>query len=194
MQVSAAGRAPEYLALLTKRLPEETVRHSVSVARMLEDMAQPLGLDPGKAATAGLLHDVYKDAPAQELLERAHRYGLTVSEAARARPGLLHGPVGAEECRRNLGLVDPDLYEAIYWHTTGHPGIGSLALALIVADFSEPLREYPEAEQARALFLEQGLRAAARYVAEQKLRHARMKHPVDPATEAFCGWLAGDAN
>ena len=57
------------------------------------------------------------------------------------------------------------------------------------ADFSEPLREYPEAPEARRIFEEDGLHEALCFVASAKLEYARRKPPLDPNTEAFGNWL-----
>jgi predicted HD superfamily hydrolase involved in NAD metabolism len=139
--------------------------------------------------TAALLHDACRAWDNETLLARAREYALPISPAQHAKPNLLHGPVAAEEARRDLAIDDPDIYEAIYWHTTGRPGMGRLAQALYVADFSEPNRKYPEAAIARHLLQEQGLDAALRYVAEQKSGHLAKKEIVDPATAEFLAWL-----
>ncbi len=176
-------------SLLQKRIPPKTWQHSCSVAKFLTEIAGRVELDPKKARLAGLLHDLCKGTSPAELLQQAEDFGLERSTAAQQKPALLHGPVAAELCRRELGISDPEIYEAIYWHTTGKPGLGLLGLCLVLADFSEPLREYREAQEARNLFYREGLMPAVRYIARKKLDHARRKPPVDPATQAFVDWL-----
>jgi len=176
-------------SLLKKRIPPKTWKHSCSVAKFLADIAGHVELDPEKARLAGLLHDMCKGKTPAELLRQAQDFGLQLSPAAQEKPALLHGPVAAELCRRELGISDPEIYEAIYWHTTGKPGLNLLGLCLVLADFSEPLREYREAQEARTLFYREGLLPAVRYIARKKLDHARSRPPVDPATQAFVDWL-----
>ena len=109
--------------------------HPLEVAGILAELKLPEA-----SIAAGLLHDLCKGMGASDMLEAARRYGIALTDAQRSNPGLLHGPLAAKECRRALGIRDDAVYEAIYWHTTGHPGLGPLALALYLADFAEPLR------------------------------------------------------
>lgn len=176
------------IAFVKQRIHLKTYRHILSVGRVMEDVAIPLRLRPDKARVAGLLHDLYKGTDPNVLLQLAEEYEIPFSETARIKPALLHGPVAAEVCRRELG-IDDEIYEAIFWHTTGKPNLNKMGLALVFADFSEPLREHPESIKARELYEREGFFPALRYVAQRKLEHAQQKPPVDPYTQAFCTWL-----
>ncbi len=185
----AIPRAAEFLALIEARLREKTFRHSVATTHLMLSTADGLGVTPEQAVTAGLLHDLGKSAKGPELLERAEAYGLYISDSQRDYPKLLHGAVAAEECRRDLGITDEAVLEAICWHTTGRPGLGNLGQALYLADYSEPLRPHPDASVARAILDTDGFMAALLFVSTQKLAYVRTKPHVDPATEAFHAWL-----
>jgi len=185
----AAPRANEFIDLLNERLPERTFRHVISVANLMAEIAEQAGVDKDQAVTAGLLHDLFKATKGHELLEAADRYGIPIGPIHRDKPMLLHGPVAAEEARHVLGVSEPDIYEAIYWHTTGREKLGPLGRALYFADFSEPLRTMPESAEARQRLASDGFIPALLYVAEKKLHHCRDKYHVDPATEAFNEWL-----
>ncbi len=182
-------RCTAHITLLRERLPEKKVQHCLSVAEYLLSFSNELGLNAESAADAGLLHDICRKMTDAELLQRAETCGITVSESQHLKPGLLHGPLAAEECRRELGLDSADLHEAIYWHTTGRPELGRLGQALYFADFAEPLRAYPEARTARTLLDTQGFDAALRYVAEKKIFFLQKRDVIDPATSAFLRWL-----
>ncbi|MBX7257857.1 MAG: HD domain-containing protein [Candidatus Hydrogenedentes bacterium] len=193
MLTLSIARADEYLELLRERLPDHTLRHCVSVAGLMQHLAPLLGISLEGAVTAGLLHDSCKAMKKDELLARANKYGIELTEVHRARPQLLHGPVAAEECRRKFDLQSPDLYEAIYWHTTGKPGLNRMGQALYFADFSEPYRVHEEAAMARAILDAQGFDAALKFVAEAKLGILGKKgREIDPVTESFCSWLDGE--
>ncbi|MFA6240354.1 MAG: HD domain-containing protein [Candidatus Hydrogenedentales bacterium] len=193
MLTLSIARADEYLAMLKQRLPERTLRHSVSVAGLMQHLVPTLGLSLELAVTAGLLHDSCKAMKKDGLLSRAQEYDLELTDIQRARPQLLHGPIAAEECRRKLGLPGEDLYEAIYWHTTGKQGLGRLGQALYFADFSEPLRDHAEAGDARRILEQRGFDTALKFVAKAKLDRLKKKgQGIDPATQAFCKWLHGE--
>jgi predicted HD superfamily hydrolase involved in NAD metabolism len=192
MSAFSTTRAEEFLAHLRRRVSERTVNHAAATAELMAQIAPQLGITEEQAVTAGLLHDSCKDMAGPELLQASDDYGIPVEATQRAKPMLLHGPVAAEECRRNLGIEDSEVYDAIYWHTTGRPHLGKVGLALYVADYSERLRSYPEAAQARALIEEHGFMDALRFVAARKLERAKKKTLIDPNTESFCAWLQGE--
>ena len=181
--------AQRYLALLEGALPDKKVRHCVSVTELMLFFGDDIALDRQGVLMAGLLHDIARKESGATLLKHARRYGIPVTAVEEARPKLLHGPVAAEQCRRELDIARTDVYEAIYWHTTARPGLGRLGQALYFADFAEPLREYSEAARARALLAEQGFDDALLYVARMKLAFLQAKKVVAPASKQFLAWL-----
>lgn len=178
-----------YGAYLREHLAEKRLLHCISVANTARGIAEATGLDADRMETAGLLHDAARMMNGDALLHRALGYALPVDEFTQAHPLLLHGPVAAEMVTRELGIDDDDIYEAIYWHTTGHPGIGLMAQALIVADFSEPLRKYVEAGEVRDILRTQGFDAALHRTANAKLAFARKKDQYHPETALFRDWV-----
>lgn len=169
-------------------LSEKTHMHCIATAYYMEELAELVPLDPHEAWIAGLLHDICKARNEESLLASAEEYGIPINEAQRHKPKLLHGPVAAEKCRRALGISDA-IYEAIYWHTTGHPGLGPMGLALFFADFSEPLRSHANSVKAGIMLHEVGFKRALRFVADRKLEYILTKRYVDPETQAFHAWL-----
>jgi len=189
MTILETPYAERYFETLRARLDEETFKHSIGTGQFMIGLAGRLDLAYESAAAAGLLHDIGKGWNAAQLLDRAARYNITPNDTQRLKPDLLHGPVGAEEVRHELGLDDPAVYEAIYWHTTGRPGLGPLGLALYFADFAEPTRPCPEAGLAREMLDEHGFDRALLYVADQKFKRVLAKPHIDPITKDFYTWL-----
>jgi len=182
-------RSAEFLALLEGRLKPKLVRHCRGVAEMLLAIGERKGLDPLRCIEAGLLHDSCKHLKKRGYLEAADHWGIAVNDIARQKPMLLHGPIAAEEARHVHGLDSEDVYEAIYWHTTGQPGLNPLGLGLYVADFCEPNRPYPEAAEARARLEADDFPAVLAFVAATKLAFIQAKDAVDPMTAAFHAWV-----
>lgn len=187
--VRACPRAEEYLAYIVGRLPEGTLRHSIRCAEAMLDCCAIARIPEEQGLTAALLHDSAKGMSKKELLAAAQRLNLPLSETQRSQPKLLHGPVAAALCAQELGIDDSAVLEAIAWHTTGKPGLEPVGLALYLCDYTEPMRQFPEAETARALLREEGLVAAVRHAARCKWDYVRDKAAVDPAGEAFREWL-----
>lgn len=189
MPIVKASGAKEHVALLRRRLPEEKAQHCIFVAEFVSSFAEKVGVDHDLAVTAGLLHDLCRTLENEEMLRRARAYGVAIREWHEAKPNLLHGPVAAAEVRNELGLDDPDLFDAIFWHTTGRPGFSRLGQALYVADFAEPTRDYPEAARTREILRREGFEAALRYAAETRLMFHRKKAVLDPTSAAFLDWV-----
>lgn len=189
MPVAKSLRYKEFLALLRRRLPEKKVSHSIFVSEYLSSFAEKEGLDHDEAVTAGLMHDLCRTMSNHEMLQKAREYRLPIGELQLEKPVLLHGPVAAEELRREHGVREDNIYEAIYWHTTGRPQLGKLGQALYLADFAEPTRAYAEAAQTRELLRKQGFSEAMLFAADAKLHYVKKKNADNPDGHAFYLWL-----
>ncbi|MEX2016831.1 MAG: bis(5'-nucleosyl)-tetraphosphatase (symmetrical) YqeK [Candidatus Hydrogenedentales bacterium] len=182
-------RAGEFVALLHDRLPDKTYQHCLSVAEFCRSFIHKAGITEEQAITAGLLHDLCKPLKNDEMLIAAAKYDIRAAPLQREKPTLLHGPVAAEECRRELGVVDPDILDAIYWHTTGRADWNPVGVALYVADYAEPRRQRRESDEARAILEKRGYEAAVRYVVNEKISQIEKKWGLDPDALAFREWI-----
>jgi predicted HD superfamily hydrolase involved in NAD metabolism len=172
-----------------RRLSDKRYDHTMRVADTAERLARLHGLDPQRARLAGLLHDSAREVGKEELLQVAEEEGLSVGELERERPMLLHGPVAAELVRRDLGLEDEEVLEAMRVHTTGAPGMDSLSLALYVADKIEPGRDQPGVEGLRKLAYK-SLRRAARAALDDAISHnERRGRSIHPKSLETLEWL-----
>jgi predicted HD superfamily hydrolase involved in NAD metabolism len=172
-----------------ERLSEKRYTHTLRVADTVERLADLHGLDPKKARLAALLHDSAREVGKEELLRVADEEDIATSELERERPVLLHGPVAAELVRKDLGVEDGEVLEAVRAHTTGEPGMGPLALALYVADKIEPGRDQPGVEGLRKLALEDLCKAAMAALEDSISYNERRGHPSDPKSRRTLKWL-----
>ena len=179
-------------ALARARLSERRYEHTLRVADTAEDLALAHDLDAQWARLAALLHDAAREMGPEEFLNLAQEWHLQVEDPERESPKLLHGPVAAELAKRELGVDDEDVIEAIRAHTTGRPGMGPLALVLYVADKIEPARDYPSVGRLRTL-----AREDLRWAAEESLRRAIAHNEergkaTHPASLEMLDWLEAD--
>ncbi|HLL84730.1 MAG TPA: HD domain-containing protein [Longimicrobium sp.] len=134
VEAAARGELPEWTRAGPKRRA-----HMGRVAALMRQWAEALPLpqrDVVRWTATGWLHDVLREADPEEL--RPHMPLLF-----RPLPGkLLHGPAAAERLRDDL---DPEMCEAIRFHTLGSPRFGRLGRALYLADFLEPGRTFDPA-------------------------------------------------
>lgn len=119
-------------------LPRGLRDHTRRVWSIALELAGRHGIDGERVGLAALAHDLARAKEGEYLLRRARELGLPVHPVEEWMPLLLHGPVAAEELRREAGLSDPEVYEAIYWHSTGQRGMGPVARVVFLADKLDP--------------------------------------------------------
>ena len=172
-----------------ERLSNKRYAHTLRVAETAERLAEIHGLESKKARLAGLLHDAAREVGKEELLRVAEEDDLAVGDFEHERPMLLHGPVAAELARRDLGVKDGEILDAVRAHTTGEPEMGPLALTLFVADKVEPGREGPSVEALRELACKD-LRRSACAALEASISHNEDRgRPVHPKSLETLEWL-----
>ena len=130
-----------------RRLPTGLQEHCQRVEQIARDLAERHGQDVDAIGIAALAHDATKHFSGVENLLRMEEYDLPpVTEFERRNPGILHGMVGAELLKREDGFGHPQLYNAVYWHTTGDPAGGDpIAHIVFLADKLDPVKvkRYP---------------------------------------------------
>jgi len=126
-------------------------RHAAAVADTAQELATAHGVDPIKAHTAGILHDLARDINTEELVQRATQWSIKVGHWEKMNPVVLHAPVGAAMANRELGVQDEEILAAISAHTLGVPGMSLLSKVLYLADVIEPGRSFPGLDDIRVL-------------------------------------------
>ena len=166
------------------KLPPGLQAHINRVSDIARELAPHHGVDPDRAALGMLAHDVARAMPNQELLRHAAEFNLPVTLVERQMPVMLHGPVGAEILQREDGLTEEDLYQAVYWHTTGHPSLDRLGKVVFLADKLDPLKisRYPYLPFLRELALEDLDRAILEFLSRETVARATTNEMVHPAT------------
>jgi predicted HD superfamily hydrolase involved in NAD metabolism len=175
------------------RLSEGRYGHTLRVAVTAADLARVHGLDGDRARLSALIHDAARETGPEEFLRLAEEWDLPVGEPERQSPKLLHGLVAAELARRELGVGDEEVLEAVRVHTTGKPGMGPLALALYVADKIEPARDYPSVERLRTLAREDLHAAAAESLRRAIAHNEERGKDVHPSSREALEWLEADS-
>lgn len=182
VRAAARGEMPPWAEASPRRR-----EHVARVSALLAEWADAAGLDPaerGRWVAAGWLHDALRDADPERLRRE-------VPERFRSLPGpVLHGPAAAE---RLAGAADPELLDAVRYHTLGHAGFGRLGKALYLADFLEPGRGFePEWRAALAARMPAEMDEVLAEVLAARIRHlVERRKPVSPETAAFWNAAVG---
>ena len=179
-------------AFARSRLSKERYEHTLRVADTAEDLALAHDLEADRARLSALLHDAAREMGPEEFLNLADRWHLQVGDQERQSPKLLHGPVAAELARRELGIDDEEVLQAVRAHTTGRPGMGPLALVLYVADKIEPARDYPSVGRLRTLAKDDLRRAAEESLRRTIAHNEERVKTTHLASLAMLDWLEAD--
>lgn len=129
-------RNEEFTQVIRKRLGEKRFTHSMCVAQSARELAEQYGADPERAYTAGILHDVMKEAPGEEQLQTIAAAGIILTDVERANKKLWHAMAGFAYCRDTLHVTDPGILDAIRYHTTGRAGMTLWKSACILRTLS----------------------------------------------------------
>lgn len=137
-----------YVNELYKRfnMKQKRIDHSFSTALCGISLAKRACVDPHKATTALLLHDIGK----YTTKEQAEAMGVKFCPRIDGMPlPIRHAEIGAEILRQLIGITDNEIIEAVRWHTTGRPCMTALEKVVYLADYIEPLRDFPTVDVIR---------------------------------------------
>ncbi|TLN08756.1 HD domain-containing protein [bacterium] len=137
-----------YLEFIERVTTPRRFRHSAGVMQVMGELAGVYGLDRDLAQTIGILHDAGKDlAPdAIETLIAEGRIEIQY-DCEQNYVLYLHGPVGACFVRRELGISDDLILDAIRLHTFYGDGLHfnhPLIWCLRFSDLLEPNRDWSD--------------------------------------------------
>lgn len=135
---------------VSSQMPEKRWIHTQGVMDTAVKLAERYGADPQKADLAAILHDVAKYWPVQQLRDILTKNRLN-DELLRHDKQLWHAEVGAFVAERDYGVSDPEVLDAIRYHTSGREGMTLLEKIVCLADYIEPGRDFPGVNNIREL-------------------------------------------
>lgn len=149
--MKAPAPPASYREYVRNSVSEDRWEHTQGVMEISQRLLANYPRLPGEdLMSAGLLHDNAKDLPAQEQYERALEYRGNMDEIEDQFMELWHAPAGAQRIIDDLGFEgDHPVTHAVAFHPTGHAPMDRVLKGLMIADFAEFTRSYPEAEDVR---------------------------------------------
>lgn len=166
-----------YRELLRGKLNPRRLFHSECVSECAGVLAERYGASVEKARLAGLLHDLMKNAPANEQL--ALMPDITPLELLNTK--VWHQISGEAFLRQNGIVTDEEILGAVRWHTTGKAGMTLLEKIIYVADFISADRDYKDVEVVRRLAyisLEHAILYTSRYTVNKMVSQDLLLHPA----------------
>ena len=134
-------------------LKYKRILHVLGTEQEAIRLAERYGADVEKARRAALLHDITKKLDMADQLALCQRYGIRLDDLEQKALKLLHAKTGAAIARDVFG-VDDEIYNAIWYHTTGHAGMTLLEKIIYIADYIEPSRDFPGVDRLRKVCYE----------------------------------------
>lgn len=170
----------KYNAILKSRLNEKRYFHSLCVADEAKRLAEKYGGNIDKCYTAGLLHDITKNASNDEHLKLFDTFGIMLSDIEKNAVKLWHAISGEAYIRYVLGLDDAEILDAVRYHTTAKKNMSLTAKILYLADFTSRDRDYEDVEVIRTLAnksLDGAIKYALEYSIVDLVKQSRAIHP-----------------
>lgn len=140
----------EALQIVKKQLTEHRYVHTVGVMETALILANQYGADEKKAELSAIFHDYAKFRPKDEMKQIITQENMS-PELLEYNSELWHAPVGAFLVKKEVGIKDNDILDAIKYHTSGRPGMTTLEKVIYLADYIEPGRHFPGVEEVREL-------------------------------------------
>lgn len=116
-------------------LTPERFRHTFYVVKRGLELASEQEHD--KVFTACLLHDVAKYIKPDGYAKYGFKKPVDMPNS------VVHAFLGAEVAKRDFGITDSEILDAICYHSTAKPEMSRLAKILYVADKTEQTRNFP---------------------------------------------------
>lgn len=128
---------------MEKTLEPKRYEHTLSVAYTAANLAMVHDVDLDKALTAGILHDCAKCLSHHKQIAICEKNHIILSEIEREESSpLIHAKAGSIMARKEYGIEDEDILNAIWYHTTGRPHMSPLEKIIYIADYIEPGRKH----------------------------------------------------
>lgn len=139
--------------LLESRLSKKRYTHSLNVADQCRALAELNRQDVEKCYYAGLVHDICKEVPAQDMKRMvvASDGRFPVSRAELASKPLWHAIAGAWYVEHELGVTDADVVNAVRFHTVARSGMSKVEEIVYMADLVSIDRDYKDVKRMRKL-------------------------------------------
>ena len=139
------------------------------------ELAGRWDVEQERACMAGLLHDVGRNIPPDAIKAYLEARGEDIPGVDRDFPNIWHGLYAAAVLRHELGIDDPEMRDALVWHSTAAPVMTTLQKIVFISDSIEPTRVFPGAGEIRRL-ADIDLDKALAWTLESKYNHLKINN------------------
>lgn len=143
----------EALKIVRPHLNQTRYDHTKRVLKTALTLADIFDINRKETMLAAIFHDYAKYRPLDEMIEVIKTNHLSL-DLLSFHHELWHGPVASILVEKELGIENPAIKDAIYWHTTGHASMTDLEKVIYLADYIEPARKFTGIEMIRKTAVE----------------------------------------
>ncbi|MCM0583337.1 bis(5'-nucleosyl)-tetraphosphatase (symmetrical) YqeK [Weissella diestrammenae] len=144
------GTRDELKTIVAAHMSQRRFEHVLRVEAMACQLAKRWQVSIELASVAALTHDYAKERSDADFKQMIMQEQLD-PDLLNWGNNIWHGIVGAEMVKQELGILNPDILEAIRQHTTGGVEMSPLSQVLYMADYVEAGRDFPGVSEVRAL-------------------------------------------
>lgn len=167
------------LKLVSEHLKDHQKRltHILGVCEMAETLAIRYNVDLDLAKSSALMHDYSK----YDSFDEASKY-LTKEEIEECTnyPFMLHAYLSAYKYKELIS-DNKDAFNAIYNHVFGRPNMSNLEKIIMISDYTEKNRTYPDCIEVRKILLDGDLDLAIYESLIRTIKHCgsegKLAHP-----------------
>ncbi|TYB95679.1 MAG: HD domain-containing protein [Kosmotoga sp.] len=139
--------------LLREIVSKERLQHIMGTTELAESLSMVYKTNGNYVKMASLGHDLFRDIDPVRLLLMFRGYGKRENEFEQKKPVLLHGKVAALYLKRQFDVQEA-VFDAIYWHVSGHKKLNRIGKILMIADIAEENRTFPISHDIRKMAFE----------------------------------------
>jgi len=126
----------------------DRLNHVYNVVYFSQRLARIHKVSQERVRIAALGHDLFREVEPSKLITIAKIYSIPITEFEMSAPILLHGMISAEFLKRKY-KIDEEIYEAVYYHTSGYEYMGQIGKILVISDSAGDDREYKGVKKLR---------------------------------------------
>lgn len=138
-----------FINKIKEYMSEERLNHTLSVTNLSYEIAKANSIkNANKIIVAALLHDIGKEVPMQEQKKIMVE---CYPEYLHLAPVIYHQFVSAYLAKKDFGITDEEVLDAIMYHTTANSNMSDAAKIVYCADKIEPTRNFDSTELINAM-------------------------------------------
>ena len=138
-----------FVPVIRSYIGEKRYKHSVEVAKLAYQIAKSNGVPrPDRAFIAGLVHDIGKEIDQKPIMEAHYKDYFDLPRFA------YHQFAGEYVAKKEFGIVDSEILEAIKFHATGNENMSLLAKIIYAADKIEPTRGFDSSDLIKEMMVD----------------------------------------